>query len=191
MGTLSSSIPGSPSWSASLHPPSATLLSGFIQKPTTSLSWPSSFSKLSIAIKPPSPSTHNRNSIIQAAWTRRSRGETSKRPNRKSWKQRTDMYMRPFVLDVYFSRRFIHAKVMHRGTSKVVSAASTNCKDLRYSLPSPTDDNACRIIGNLIAERCKEADVFVISYDPPKSAKIEGKIEIVIDAIKDNGILFV
>lgn len=101
------------------------------------------------------------------------------------------MYMRPFVLDVYFSRRFIHAKVMHRGTSKVVSAASTNCKDLRYSLPSPTDDNACRIIGNLIAERCKEADVFVLSYDPPNMERIQGKIGIVIDTIKENGILFV
>lgn len=80
---------------------------------------------------------------------------------------------------------------MHRATSKVVSAASTNSKDLRYSLPSPTDDNACRIIGNLIAERCKEADVFVMSYEPPKSERIEGKIEIVIDTIKENGILFV
>lgn len=120
-----------------------------------------------------------------------SRGEAAKRANRKSWKQRTDMYMRPFVLDVYFSRRFIHAKVMHRGTSKVVSAASTNCKDLRYSLPSPTDDNACRIIGNLIAERCKEADVFVLSYDPPNMERIQGKIGIVIDTIKENGILFV
>lgn len=128
--------------------------------------------------------------MIEAAWTRRSRGETAKRGNRKSWKQRTDMYMRPFVLDVYFSRRFIHAKVMHRGTSKVVSSATTNSKDLRYSLPSSNDENACQIIGNLIAERCKEADVFVISYDPPNTHRIEGKIEIVIDAIKANGILF-
>ncbi|XP_038905466.1 50S ribosomal protein L18-like [Benincasa hispida] len=189
---LSTSIPESSS-SASAFRPTATLLSGFIQKPT-SLSWPSSFSKLSIsfvAIKAPSLSTHHRKSLIQSAWTRRSRGEAAKRGNRKSWKQRTDMYMRPFVLDVYFSRRFIHAKVMHRGTSKVVSAASTNCKDLRYSLLSPTDENACRIIGNLIAERCKEADVFVMSYDPPDMERIQGKIGIVIDTIKKNGILFV
>ncbi|KAA0049096.1 50S ribosomal protein L18-like [Cucumis melo var. makuwa] len=183
---LSTSIPESSS--------SATLLSSFLQKPTSS-SWSSSFSKLSIsfdAIKAPSLSTHNTKSLIKAAaWTRRSRGEAAKSGNKKSWKQRTDMYMRPFVLDVYFSRRFIHAKVMHRGTSKVVSAASTNCKDLRYSLPSPSDDNACRIIGNLIAERCKEADVFAMSYDPPSMERIQDKVGIVIDTIKENGIIFV
>lgn len=129
--------------------------------------------------------------ITRAAWTRRSRSESSKKPNRKSWKQRTDMYMRPFLLDVFFSRRFIHAKVMHRGTCKVISAASTNADDMRNSLPSLVDDHACRTVGRLIAERCKEADVFAMAYEPRKNERIEGKIGIVIDAIKENGIIFV
>ncbi|KAF3445322.1 hypothetical protein FNV43_RR10498 [Rhamnella rubrinervis] len=131
------------------------------------------------------------NSFIQAAWTRRSRGEAAKRPNRKSWKQRTDMYMKPFLLDVFFSKRFIHAKVMHRGTSKVISAASTNAKDLRFSLPSLTDDSACKVIGNLIAERSMEADVYAMSFEPKKNERIEGKLGIVLDTIKESGIIFV
>ncbi|KAG5224637.1 50S ribosomal protein [Salix suchowensis] len=130
-------------------------------------------------------------SFIQAAWTRRSRGELAKKPNKKSWKQRTDMYMRPFLLNVFFSRRFIQAKVMHRGTSKVVSVATTNAKDLRHSLPSLTDHNGCRIVGKLIAERAKEADVYAMSYEPRKDERIEGKLGIVIDTIKENGIIFV
>lgn len=80
---------------------------------------------------------------------------------------------------------------MHRGTSKVISVATTNAKDLRNTLPSLTDDNACRVIGKLIAERSKEADVFAIAYEPRKSERIEGKLGIVIDAIKENGIIFV
>ncbi|CAI0393091.1 unnamed protein product [Linum tenue] len=28
------------------------------------------------------------------------------------------MYMRPFLLNVFFSKRFVHAKVMHRGQAK-------------------------------------------------------------------------
>ncbi|PPD81936.1 hypothetical protein GOBAR_DD21134 [Gossypium barbadense] len=127
--------------------------------------------------------------FVQAAWTRRSRGEAAKQPNRKSWKQRTDMYMRPFLLNVFFSKKFIHAKVMHRGTSKVILVATTNAKDLRNNLASLTDHNACKIIGKLIAEQSKEADVYAMSYKPRKGERIEGKLGIVLDTIKENGII--
>lgn len=100
------------------------------------------------------------------------------------------MYMRPFLLNVFFSKRFIHAKVMHRNTSKVISVASTNAKDLRYTLPSLTDDNACRVIGKLIAERSMEADVFAMSYEPQKNVRIQGKLGILLDTIKESGIIF-
>ncbi|PSS24840.1 50S ribosomal protein [Actinidia chinensis var. chinensis] len=163
------------------------------EKPT-SLSWSSSFPQLNLSINSISNLSNpllKKQFVVQAAWTRRSRGEAAKRPNRKSWKQRTDMYMRPFLLNVFFSKRFIHAKVMHRGTSKVISVATTNAKDLRNTLPSLTDDNACRVVGKLIAERSKEADVFAMSYEPNKNERIEGKLGIVIDTIKESGIIFV
>ncbi|KAK3017556.1 hypothetical protein RJ639_005596 [Escallonia herrerae] len=163
------------------------------EKPT-SLSWSSSFPQLKLSVNLfPSPSTLtlNQGFIVQAAWTRRSRGELAKKPNRKSWKQKTDMYMRPFLLNVFFSKRFIHAKVMHRGTSKVISVATTNSKDLRNTLPSLTDVNACRVVGKLIAERSKEADVFAMSYEARKDERIEGRLGIVLDTIKESGIIFV
>ncbi|OAY58639.1 50S ribosomal protein L18 [Manihot esculenta] len=161
-----------------------------------SLSWASSFPSITIFTSNNSLSilsnpVLNKNSFIQAAWTRRSRSEAAKKPNKKSWKQRTDMYMRPFLLNVFFSKRFIHAKVMHRATSKVISVATTNAKDLRNSLPSLTDHNACRVIGQLIAERSKEADVYAMAYEPRKNERIEGKLGIVLDTIKENGIIFV
>ncbi|KAF7153024.1 hypothetical protein RHSIM_Rhsim01G0144700 [Rhododendron simsii] len=159
-----------------------------------SLSWSSSFPHLNLSINSissPLNPPRQREFVVHAAWTRRSRSEAAKNPNRKSWKQRTDMYLRPFLLNVFFSKRFIHAKVMHRGTSKVISVATTNAKDLRNTLPSLTDDSACRVIGKLIAERSKEADVFAMAYEPRKNERIEGKLGIVIDTIKENGIIFV
>ncbi|PON87549.1 Ribosomal protein [Trema orientale] len=178
-------------------PPSTLLLNGSFpsssSKPT-SLSWASSFPKLgfsfnSTTTSPKSVPNLYKDSVVRAAWTRRSRGEAAKKPNRKSWKQRTDMYMRPFLLNIYFSKRFIHAKVMHRGTSKVVSVATTNSRDLRFSLPSLTDFNACRVIGNLIAERSMEADVYAMAFEPKKNERIEGRLGIVLDTIKENGII--
>lgn len=101
------------------------------------------------------------------------------------------MYLRPFLLNVFFSKRFVHAKVMHRGTSKVVSVATTNAKDLRNTLPSLTDNNACKVIGRLIAERSKEADVFAMSYEVKKNERVEGRLALILDTIQENGIIFV
>ncbi|KAK3158776.1 hypothetical protein QOZ80_2AG0141460 [Eleusine coracana subsp. coracana] len=184
---------------AALHSATSTLPTRHSLPPplrASSLSWSASIA--ASRIPPPPrlalPQQHapsNRQSlVVRAAWTRRSRGEAEARPNRKSWKQRTDMYMRPFLLNIFFSKRFVHAKVMHRGTSKVIAVATTNAKDLRLTLPSLIDDNACRTIGRLIAERSMDADVFAMAYEPKKNERIEGKLGIIIDTIKEHGIIF-
>nr|GLL34505.1 uncharacterized protein LOC109156185 [Ipomoea trifida] len=187
--SLSSSHPSSLSFSLS----SEFCANGKREKPD-SLSWSSSFPQLKISTSF-SPCRRNlspkQNVIVAAAYTRRSRSEAAKRPSRKSWKQKTDMYMRPFLLDVFFSKRFIHAKVVHRPTSKVISVATTNAKDLRTTLPSLIDNNAAKVIARLIAERSKDADVFAISYEPRKNERIEGRLALVLDTIAENGIIFV
>lgn len=160
--------------------------------PQSSLSWSSSLPSLQLSINK-SHCNFDRQALIvvQAAWTRRSKSEADKNPRKKSWKQRTDMYMRPFLLDVFISKKYIHAKVMHRVTSKVVSVATTNARDLRNTLPSLTDLDACRTIGKLIAERSKEADVYAMSYEPRKGERVEGKLGVILDTIKENDIAFV
>lgn len=71
----------------------------------------------------------------------------------------------------------------------MISVASTNAKDLRNTLPSLINNKACRVIGRLIAERSMEADVFAVAYEPKKDELIEGRLGIVLDAIKDCGII--
>ncbi|KAI4320195.1 hypothetical protein MLD38_033701 [Melastoma candidum] len=177
---------------AALRPPTAAFPTRRSSDARVSLSWGSSFRDADRFISIPVVTKDKplaKGLVITSAWTRRSRSEAEKNPNRKSWKQRTDKYMRPFLLNVFFSKRFVHAKVMHRVTSKVVAVATTNAKDLRHNLPSLTDVNACRVIGELIAERSKEADVFVVAYEAKKDERIEGKLGIVLDTIKENGVL--
>ncbi|KAK9742721.1 hypothetical protein RND81_03G193300 [Saponaria officinalis] len=174
---------------------SSILLSSDLFRPRLlSWSWSSSLPQLNLSLGSSTnlpTRTLKQDFVVQAAWTRRSRGEAAKKPSRKSWKQRTDMYLRPFLLNVFFSNKFIHAKVMHRGTSKVISVATTNAKELRTTLPSLTDHNACRVIGKLIAERSKEADVYALAYEARKGERIEGKLGLVLDTIQANGIIFV
>lgn len=127
--------------------------------------------------------------VVEAAWTRRSKGQPGK--NKKSWKQRTEKFFKPFILDVFISSKYVHAKVMHRVTSSVVSVATTNAKDLRLSLPSLVDKNACKLIGQLIAERSLAADVYAVAFDLRKNEKLEGKLAIVIDSAIEHGLTLV
>lgn len=128
--------------------------------------------------------------LIRAAWTRRSRGQIPAK-KRKSWGQRVDKYMRPFQLDINISRRYLTAKVTHRVTGKVVSVCTTNAKDLRFSLPSLIDANACRTVGTLLAERTKAADIFAVVYDPRRDEKLEGRLGIILDTLLANDIVLV
>lgn len=94
------------------------------------------------------------------------------------------MYMRPFLLNVFLSRKFIHAKVNKKSH---VRCQHKRKRYIRTNIPSP----ACRLVGKLIAERSMEADVYAaVSCEPRKGERIEGNLGIVIDTIKEHGIVF-
>ncbi|MCO5600999.1 hypothetical protein L7F22_055115 [Adiantum nelumboides] len=117
--------------------------------------------------------------------TKMKKGE--RRPVR-SFKHRTEAYMFPFTLDVFISKKYIHASIMHRMSNKVVAVASTNSKDLRSVLKSKCDLSACRIVGQVLAERAREADVFTSLYYTRKNEKLEGKLLAVVDSVREHGI---
>ncbi|KAG0593841.1 hypothetical protein M758_UG024400 [Ceratodon purpureus] len=111
-----------------------------------------------------------------------------KRYGKKSFKLRTEKCLRPFSLDVFLSGKYIHASVMHRVTSKVVAVVSTNAKEFRNQLKSYKDFTACKVVGETLAERAKEADVFIVVYEPRKGEKFEGRLAAVVHTIEANGI---
>ncbi|OIW13311.1 hypothetical protein TanjilG_02831 [Lupinus angustifolius] len=117
------------------------------------------------------------------------KGKKSKNPNKHiSFKQRTIAYMEPFTLDVFISKRFVSSSLTHRVTSKQVSVAGTNSKDIKAVLRSRSDIPACIAIGRILAERAREADVYTASYTPRDRDKFEGKIRAVVQSLIDNGI---
>ncbi|KAF3508646.1 hypothetical protein F2Q69_00008000 [Brassica cretica] len=92
--------------------------------------------------------------------------------------------MRPFLPNVFLSRKFIHAKVNKQSH---VRCHHKRKRYIRTNIPSP----AYRLIGKLIAERSMEADVYAaVSCEPRKGERIEGNLGIVIDTIKEHGIVF-
>lgn len=120
---------------------------------------------------------------------RRSKEEDKKKKHgKKSFKLRTEKCLRPFSLDVFLSGKYVHASIMHRVTSKVVAVVSTNAKEFRHNLKSYKDFTACKIVGETLAQRAKEADVFTVVYEPRKGEKFEGRLAAVVHTIEDNGI---
>nr|DAA64876.1 TPA_inf: L18 ribosomal protein Heart Stopper [Cycas rumphii] len=115
--------------------------------------------------------------------------KTSKNPKKHvSFKQRTIAYMEPFTLDVFISKRFVSASITHRVTSRQVAVAGTNSKHIKAVLRSKSDIPACLAVGQILAERSREADVFTASYTPRERDKFEGKIRAVVQSLIDHGI---
>ncbi|KAG6552159.1 hypothetical protein Mapa_006261 [Marchantia paleacea] len=157
-----------------------------------SLGWNSSFCPPpQFSARPVARIQNQQVGVARAAWTRKSKSALDPPTNKRSWKQRHEKFLKPFMLDVFISHKYIHAKVMHRVTSRVVSVATTNAKELRFSLPSLTDDNACKTVGKLLAERSIEADVFAVKFDLRKNEKFEGKLALVVNTMVEHGVVLV
>lgn len=60
--------------------------------------------------------------------------------------------------------------------------------DVRAALKSRCDIPACIAIGQILADRAREADVYTASYTPRDRDKFEGKIRAVVQSLIDSGI---
>ncbi|GBG72897.1 hypothetical protein CBR_g12617 [Chara braunii] len=185
-------------YGASMSTGAARLFAGAMRAPPSRLSWSASMCPIGrwldrpAVLAPMSAQQPAQLLSVRSAWTRRSAAEkkaqSQKNQAKKSWGQRTEKYLKPFMMDVFISNRYIHAKIVHRVTSRVVAVATTNAKDLRNSLQSLCDYNACRVVGQLLAERAKEADIYAVVFELRAGEKYDGKLAEVVDTFAKNGI---
>ncbi|KAL5224268.1 hypothetical protein ABZP36_010907 [Zizania latifolia] len=112
----------------------------------------------------------------------------AKRDRVPTFNQMTDPYHHPFCLDIHVSKGSVRACFVHRVTSRVVAVAHSISKDMKFDLGSRKGMKACAAVGALLAKRAIEDDIHNAVYTPRKGDRIEGKIEIVLRAIVDNGV---
>lgn len=113
---------------------------------------------------------------------------TKKRERTLTFNQLTAPYHYPFCLDIYISKASVRACVIHRVTSKVVTVAHSISKDMKFDLGSTRNAVACAAVGTVLAQRSLEDDIHDVIYTPRKGDKVEGKLEVVLQAIIDNGV---
>jgi large subunit ribosomal protein L18 len=72
-------------------------------------------------------------------------------------------------------------------TSRVAVVAHSISKDMKFDLGSKKG-KGMKAVGALLAKRAIEDDIHNAVYTPRKGDRIEGKIEVVLHAISENGV---
>ncbi|GGO89309.1 50S ribosomal protein L18 [Marinobacterium nitratireducens] len=83
--------------------------------------------------------------------------------------------------------RHIYAQVISADGGKVLASASTVEKDLREGATGNVE--AAQKVGNLIAERAKEAGITKVAFDR-SGFKYHGRVKALADAARENGLEF-
>ncbi|XP_021900355.1 uncharacterized protein LOC110816459 [Carica papaya] len=120
--------------------------------------------------------------------TNESCGGGKKKARIPTFNQLTGPYHEPFCLDIYISKASVRACIVHRVTSKVVAVAHSISKDMKFDLGSTRNYTACVSVGRILAQRALADDIHDAIYTPRKDEKLEGKLQIVLQAIIDNGV---
>lgn len=100
------------------------------------------------------------------------------------------------LLQVFFSKRYTYAAILHKTSPSdgghYVASASTQQRDVRDMLrekgASHCDVRASALVGRLLAEKAKEAKVEEVHFDNHRDLTYAGKVKVLIDSIRSNGV---
>ncbi|KAM7260764.1 hypothetical protein ACFE04_026239 [Oxalis oulophora] len=97
-------------------------------------------------------------------------------------------FLKPYVLKMHFTNKFVHAQVIHSPTATVAASASSQEKGLRTSMDITRDVAAASKIGKLLGERLLMKDIPAVSVLFKKEQRYHGKVKAVIDSVREAGV---
>ncbi|RDX68777.1 rplR, partial [Mucuna pruriens] len=86
-------------------------------------------------------------------------------------------FLKPYVLKMHFTNKYVSAQVIHTPTATVASSASSQEKALRSSMETSRDVAAAAKIGKLLAERLFLKGIPAVSVHLKREQKYHGKIK--------------
>lgn len=106
--------------------------------------------------------------------------------------ERITKFLKPYVLKMHFTNKFVSAQVIHTPSATVASAASSQEKALRLSMEqakeSTRDVTAAAKIGKILGERLLLKDIPAVSVFLKRDQKYHGKVKAVIDSLRKSGV---
>ncbi len=92
-------------------------------------------------------------------------------------------------LAVFRSLKHIYAQIIDDETGNTLIAASTLSPELKNNLPVPSNVNAAKEVGALIARRAKERQIESVVFDRGGNL-YHGRIKALADAAREEGLRF-
>ncbi|PON34478.1 Ribosomal protein [Parasponia andersonii] len=97
-------------------------------------------------------------------------------------------FLKPYVLKMHFTNKFVSAHVIHTPTATVACSASSQEKASRGSMESTRDVAAAAKIGKLLSERLLQKNIPSVAVHLKREQKYNGKVKAVVDSVKDAGV---
>ncbi|XP_042986406.1 50S ribosomal protein L18-like isoform X1 [Carya illinoinensis] len=97
-------------------------------------------------------------------------------------------YLKPYVLKMHFTNKYVSTQVIHAPTATVASSASSQEKALRPSMESTRDVAAAGKIGKILGERLLLKDIPAVAVHLEREQRYHGKVKAVIDSLREAGV---
>ncbi|KAF0919512.1 hypothetical protein E2562_029629 [Oryza meyeriana var. granulata] len=101
---------------------------------------------------------------------------------------RITQFLKPYLLRMHFSNKYVSAQVIHTPTATVACSASSQEKLLRPNMESTRDVAAAAKIGKLLGERLLQKGIPAVSIHMKREQKYHGKVKAVIDNVREAGV---
>ncbi|KAL5566002.1 hypothetical protein UlMin_029166 [Ulmus minor] len=97
-------------------------------------------------------------------------------------------FLKPYVLRMHFTNKYVSAQVIHKPTATVAMSASSQEKALRGSMESTRDVAAAAKIGKILAERLLLNNIAAVTIHLKREQKYHGKVKAVVDSVRQTGV---
>ncbi|KAK8937489.1 hypothetical protein KSP39_PZI011875 [Platanthera zijinensis] len=104
------------------------------------------------------------------------------------FRARVTKFLKPYILRMHFSNKYVSAQVVHTPTATVAASASSQEKLLRPSMESTRDVAAAAKIGKLLGERLLFQKIPAVAVFLKKEQKYHGKVKAVVDSVREAGV---
>ena len=101
---------------------------------------------------------------------------------------RISEFLKPYVLKMHFTNKYVSAQVIHSPSATVASSASSQEKALRPSMENTRDVAAASKIGKILGERLLLEGIPAVTVFLKREQKYHGKVKAVIDSVKEAGV---
>ncbi|ESR37063.1 hypothetical protein CICLE_v10029577mg [Citrus x clementina] len=97
-------------------------------------------------------------------------------------------FLKPYVLRMHFTNKYVSAQVIHSPTATVASSATSQEKALRSSIGCTRDVAAASKIGKILGERLLLKDIPAVTVFLKREQRYHGKVKAVIDSLRESGV---